>query len=425
MSKHDAKKRYGVMFCGFGGSCSGAHQAGLECAFAIDNNDRIKVPLRPDEEDSKDLEGKEGVDWEWHERLPAIQTREKNFKDGKGMIMGVDEFKPAAKHAARYVTASPPCKRFSTSAETWENEGDDDNEDLLDLDTSIKELGFVAIQKALKVPEMEYYVMENVTGLLTRENKPYLDKMVEMLKSAGCSVEYQIFNSYDLGCCQLRERVILVASKSGRKNLLPEAPAGIKKKIFADIIEDELTVESAARVKKAKWPQSTYLAFVAKMMRGAGQMRVVIPSIEEAKLLGWEPLSLKAFNHGDVLPTIACNAGGGPTRKKWTVLPFNGQGYRNATILEALRAQDFDDAWLANLPANESQAWSMIGNAVPRALMYHIMKHLVALDAFYDGETKSPPASCDPLDPSWVKKTPMPKEKKVLKYHGMIKPSFS
>lgn len=395
----DPKMRHATFFCGYGGSCSGAMEAGLECSIAIDNNDRIKVPLKKGEKgDMSFMDGEQGVDWEWHERLPAIQTREKNLKDGAGRIMGVDEFIPGPEHAARFVTASPPCKRFSTSAETWvedkdEDEYTDDDKWLDELDRGIKELGYVAIDKAVAIPEMEYYIMENVTGLANERNHSYLLGMIKKLRSLGFSVEWNIYNAHDFGACQMRERLILVASKNRHENLLPVAPVGIKKKIFQDIMEDGKSKASRGRIEDARWSQSTYLTFVAKMMRGAGQMRIVIPSSADAAAAGWHPKALAAFPHVDVLPTIACNAGGGPTRKKWAILPFDGHGYRNATRLEGLRAQTHDDAWLANLPKNDALAWNMIGNAVPKCLMAAIMRHLQALDKYYDGKGSCPPSS--------------------------------
>lgn len=402
----DPKNLYGVMFCGFGGSCSGAHQAGLEAAFAIDNNDRIKLPilngekLKSDEDAPEGWDkGKEGENWYWHERLPAIQTREKNFGDGKGLVMSVEEFKPTAKHAARYITASPPCKRFSSSAETW----DENDIGLSEMDKFIKDLGKVAIRAALQVPEMEYYIMENVVGMLSESNHDHLVEMVTMLKDAGFTVEWAVFNAADLGCCQERERVILVASKSGRKGLLPAAP-GVKRLCFADIMEDGKTKASKERLEKSRWSTSTYATARFKEERGAAKMKIIIPSRAQALKDKWD----KATVNGcvDIMPTIACNAGGGPTRKKWMILDPKFKGFRNATLLEGLRAQGFEDAWLDNLPENEAQAWAMIGNAVARPMMFHIMNHLRQLDTFYDGKTKNLPASCKSLDESYVMKMP-------------------
>lgn len=411
----DPKNLYGVMFCGFGGSCSGAHQAGLKAAFAIDNNDRIKLPiidgekisvpeLAKMEKNEVDLpakwdSGKEGKDWYWHERLPAIQTREKNFNDGKGIVMNVEEFKPTAKHAARYITASPPCKRFSTSAETW----DENDIGLSEMDKFIKNLGKVAIRAALQVPEMEYYIMENVVGMLSESNHDHLVEMVTMLKDAGFTAEWAIFNSADLGCCQERERVILVASKSGREGLLPAAP-GMKRVCLDDIMEDGKSKVSKERLEKSRWSTSTYATARFKEERGAAKMKIIIPSKALALKDGWDKATVDGCT--DIMPTIACNAGGGPTRKKWMILDPRFKGFRNATLLEGLRAQGFEDAWLNNLPESEAQAWAMIGNAVARPMMFHIMRHLRELDAFHDGNAKNPPVSCKSLDESYVIRMP-------------------
>lgn len=419
------KNLYGVMFCGFGGSCSGAHQAGLRAAFAIDNNDRIKLPIidgkkitisemskmekqeipLPDKWDS----GKEGKTWYWHERLPAIQTREKNFGDGKGMVMGVEEFKPTAKHAARFVTASPPCKRFSNAAETW----DDDDDELIAMDKFIKGLGKVSIKAALQVPEMEYFIMENVVGMLSASNRDHFFEMKAMLKDAGFSVEYNVFNAADLGCCQERERVILIASKSGRTGLLPVLP-GLPRVIFADIMEDGKSKASKDRLERSRWSTATYATARFKEERGAARMKIVIQGKAWALAAGWDKPTVDGCS--EILPTIACNAGGGPTRKKWSILDDRFKGHRSATLLEGLRAQGFDESWLDNLPDNESQAWAMIGNAVARPMMYYIMKHLIELDEFHDGKRTEAPLSCKSLEESDV--TNLPKNKRIEHDHA-------
>lgn len=397
----DGKGKYATFFCGYGGSCSGAEAAGLECAIAIDNND---------------------ADDNGEERLPAIQTRNKNIGDGRGVVMDIAKYVPTANHCARFVLASPPCKRFSTAAESIDQmrgktEDEDDEDGLEEMDKNIKELGFISLDKALQIPGHEYYIMENVKGLLSSSNKPYLDEMVRRLRLKGYNAEWQIYNAYDFGACQQRERLFLIASKSGRENLLPTVPKGVKKKTFEDIMETEDSKESKERIKHARWNASTYLTAMAKQDRGAAVMKMIVPSLAQAAKVVKEGKTLASLT--DVMPTVACNAGGGPTRKKWMIATLSASHpFRNATLLEGLRAQDHPDKWLKNLPGNDSQSWNMIGNAVPRCLMAGILRHLLALDKFYEGAGPRPD-SCLSLDESFVihmadKKFQLREERKVM-----------
>lgn len=376
----DPSKALITFFCGFGGSESGAHQAGLSSVIAIDNNDA-------DPETGK-------------ERLPAIATRNANMamlgeKVPAGVVMDVNVF-DGSKYESRFLTASPPCKRFSTSAEQWDAE----DEAAVELDRDLRELGFTSIRKALQVKSIEYYVMENVTGLANQRNRSYLDGMIKLLRDAGWNVECQIYNAAAFGCCQERERLIMIGSKSGTTGLLPTAPAGLKRKIFAEIMEKADSKESKKRLQDAEWPQSTYATAYMKQARGSAIMKIIIPSLKEAEEAGWEKKALDGLS--DIMPTIACNAGGGPTRKKWMILPFEGSGFRNATLLEGLRAQDFPDEWLENLPKNKSVSWNMIGNAVPRCLMFYIFQHLLKIDAHKIDSANLLPRSATPLPDSFT-----------------------
>lgn len=362
MKKTD--KNYIVFFSGFGGSCSGAEEHGLDCLLAIDNNDR---------------------DDAGNDRIPAIQTRAKNMKtmrgadyEDNGVVMDICDFKPKAKHKPWLVMASPPCKRFSSSAESI----DEDDEDQVEWDQNLRNLGYVSIDKVLTM-QPEFYVMENVTGMLRGGNMEYLENMERMLQDGGYKVEYGVLEGRYFGICQDRKRVILVASKAGMSGLLPVAP--YKTTVpFKSIMDG-----SMERLKKARWSQSTYLTAMAKQARGAAKMTIIIPSKADALALGWQPMAVEYAD--EILPTIACNAGGGPTRKKWAILTFNDKdeyGFRNATLLEGLRAQGYPDGWLNNLPDSEAKAWTMIGNAVPKPMMSAVVGHLLA-----KADGKNPPSA--------------------------------
>ena len=362
---------YATFFCGFGGSCSGAEAAGLKCVIALDNND------------CDPRTGKE--------RLPAIQTRERNIGDGRGVVLSIADFEPTRRHAARICFASPPCKRFSTAAETRDSE----DAAQLAIDEDLKNLGVAAIEKAMQIPKLEFYCMENVEGLLSATSRPYLDKMISTLLAHGCSVEFSVYDARDFGLCQSRRRLFMVASRSGKKNLLPRSP-GLKPAKFEQIVDFD-----ADRKKKSAWQMTTYPTARAKEENRKGSVKWIVKNCDALGNDG--RLTDRALALlDDCLPTVTCAWGGGATRKKVAILDddIGGTGIaglRHPTLLEGLRAQGFPDHWLNNLAdLPDSLAWNMVGNAVPTPFSFAFAKHLQLPDEARRASSQAPRETYQP-----------------------------
>lgn len=195
-------------------------------------------------------------------RLPAIQIRQRNIGDGRGLVADINDFTPGREHAARFVFASPPCVCFSTARNRRRSA------EQLALDEKIKNLGIVAIEKAMQIPCIEFYCMENVSALLSREHFPWLEKMIETLTNEyGCSVEATIYDARDFGLCQARQRLFLVASRSGKRGLLPCRPFFQTDK-FGEIADDD----PASLITSAYWKMSTYATAKDKELAGKGKV---------------------------------------------------------------------------------------------------------------------------------------------------------
>ncbi len=365
-----------VFFCGCDGAGWGMHEAGLKCILAIDNNDRIKEPLVKDKKDWS--RGKEGVDWEWEENIPAIETRNKNFGDDAGRLMDVMDFDPS-KFSANVLWMSPPCKRFSLAAESRD---EDEDEDLLVMDEMVKQLGIEAMKKAIKIKKLEFIIMENVDALRNEKNKPYLDEMTGLLKKAGFSYEYTTYDARSLGLCQKRKRLILVASKKGLKNLLPIYNKNEKQVQFKDVLDRYAGWKT--RTAKEVWAETTIGTALAKALEGKGTVKFIVPDMADKAVQGMEKRAIKLYD--DVLPTVTCGWNGGPTRKKVAIIDpdiggFGVPGVRCPTLIEGLRAQGFPESWFETfLKIDKSLAWTMVGNAVPPPLSKLLIEHLQKSD---------------------------------------------
>lgn len=313
-------KTYAVHFCGVGGACYGIEQAGLECKLAID----------------------------WFDQ--AVEFREKNLGH-KALRMDISTYQPDPSHAADLLWTSPSCQSFSTSARDRivqaQKMGQKDIRDNL----------FLASVEYCKLFRPKYFVLENVTGMLTRslDNDSALHKIREMFEQyAGYHTEWNVLCSINWNLPQKRDRVIIVGSRDGKKGLIPVEPFMHPTARFGDVMEHR-------RVDLC-WGGKTYKTALSKVQRTGVEIRVVGPD--------------------DVLPTITCGWGGGATRKKVAILDATADEVpflRHPSILEGARSQGFPDHW--QYPSSSTDAWTLIGNAVPSPMAKTIVEHLKAVEA--------------------------------------------
>ncbi len=98
------------------------------------------------------------------------------------------------------LSGGPPCQPWSQSGHQL---GHRDERDLLG-----------SIHEVVAVIEPEVFVFENVPGLASRQNEPYLLALVERLRSPGLGLRYGVLvaqlNAADYGVPQVRERLFIV-----------------------------------------------------------------------------------------------------------------------------------------------------------------------------------------------------------------------
>lgn len=370
-----------IFFCGCDGAGWGLHLAGIKCILAIDNNDREKISLVNPEEHPHWAKGKEGLHWEWQENIPAIKTRNQNFGDKVGKVMDVLDFDPSKYDGAYIVWMSPPCQRFSTAKET-RDEDDEDYDEQIEDDEQLLRLGPEAMKRAIALKRNEFIIMENVDALRNEKNKPYLDEMIGMLKKAGYSYEYTTYDARSLGLCQKRKRLILVASRSGLKNLLPIYDKTVQTPKFGEILDRYKGWQG--RTAKEVWAETTIGTALAKGLAGKGMVKYIVPNMACKEIQRMEERALKLYD--DVLPTVTCGWNGGPTRKKVAIIDsdiggFGIPGIRCPTLIEGIRAQGFPEEWISTfLAMDKTLAWTMIGNAVPPKLSNLLVRHLMLSD---------------------------------------------
>jgi excisionase family DNA binding protein len=136
------------------------------------------------------------------------------------------------------LSGGPPCQPWSQSGH---RRGREDERDLLGhLDAVVRAL------------EPEVFVFENVMGLATPANEPYLRHVIETLRRPGGDLRYGvlvgILNAADFGVPQLRRRVFILGFR--------DCPASFAGRCFAEI-EGRATHVDPALPRRGKMPWLT------------------------------------------------------------------------------------------------------------------------------------------------------------------------
>jgi DNA (cytosine-5)-methyltransferase 1 len=105
------------------------------------------------------------------------------------------------------LAGGPPCQGFSTVGKGDPN----DNKNQL----------FQHYCRVLDYLKPDYFLFENVTGILSKKNKPVLDKIINKFQSLGYSLKVSVLEAQKFGVPQKRKRAILMGTKLGHRLEFP------------------------------------------------------------------------------------------------------------------------------------------------------------------------------------------------------------
>lgn len=146
-----------------------------------------------------------GVDYDEN----SVETFNKNHPESAAIQGDVSEIDPeyilqeggVSKEDVNIVVGGPPCQGFSIAGDR--NEGDERNQLFKDFASKIAVL------------EPEYFIMENVTGLLsmeTPEGRPVIDEIQDQFEDLGYTTKYRTLVASDYGAPQNRKRVFILGT---------------------------------------------------------------------------------------------------------------------------------------------------------------------------------------------------------------------
>lgn len=321
------------LFCGIGGLSLGFEQAGFEVVSAIDM---------------------------WKD---AIETYNHNREDKVAKVETVEQFNECElpgivqKHHITGIIGGPPCQGFST---VGRREIDDPRNKM-----------YLEFYKAVKLASPDFFVIENVRGMLTLNKGAFVKDLIERFGPSGLGYEisYQLVNAADYGVPQNRYRVIYVGLKG-------------KKFVFPEIVDNKLTakdgisdLEHSTNEKYGSAPQNDY----QRKLRGKTK----------------HPINQDYTNHSEQTISIISQIPDGGNIKDlpaeyWQIRKYNkafermgtfkpsntiDTGHRNyfhysepriPTVRESARIQSFPDDF--EIIGTRGSQYKQVGNAVPPIL---------------------------------------------------------
>ncbi|MFH1323120.1 MAG: DNA cytosine methyltransferase [Methanobacteriota archaeon] len=245
----------------------------------------------------------------------------------------------------------------------------------------------------LKKYKPEYFVFENVTGLLTAGN--YFEQMKTLFESkeVGYSISWQVLDAMDYDVLQKRKRVIVIGKRGNNKFEFPELEKTVNKwKIKSDLFADLPALKSGGgeKIMLYKTGSTNYLEkfeirngfeFVTQhVTRPHNERDLSIYKIAIQKwLLNGErlkypdlPENLKTHtNQESFLDRFKVVDPDGCSHTVVAHIAKDGHYYiypdleqiRSLSIREAARIQSFPDDYY--FEGGRSAAFRQIGNAVP------------------------------------------------------------
>ena len=116
------------------------------------------------------------------------------------------------------IVGGPPCQAYSLVGRARDENG---------MVGDSRNYLYILYAEFLRRYHPRYFVFENVVGLLSakdKDGKLYFDKMRQLFRDCGYSVEFQKLNAKDYGVLQNRSRIILIGKYGHHEAFYPNIP---------------------------------------------------------------------------------------------------------------------------------------------------------------------------------------------------------
>ena len=294
------------------------------------------------------------------------------------------------------VTGGFPCQDFSIAGKRlgFNSQKSHDGKILEVGEPSIESRGqlYMWMREVITLTEPKLFIAENVKGLTNLEDvKEIIER--DFSKAGGNGyivVPAQVLHAADYGVPQSRERVIFFGFK--KSALTPNAIKALKKKIIPDEYNPYPPKTHAYTVKdNTLMPPVTCRKAFIELDEPSVSADASQKIYSKAKFMGKHCQGQAEIKIDSIAPTIRSEHHGNIEFRRLSAehggLIFDeleqGLEERRLTVRECARVQTFPDDYQfilkrtdENVAVSSSDAYKIIGNAVPCVLAYNIAKHL-------------------------------------------------
>ena len=321
------------LFCGIGGLSLGFEQAGFEVVSAIDM---------------------------WSD---AIKTYNHNRTDKVAKVETVEQFneedlpKLVKEHHITGIIGGPPCQGFST---VGKREIDDPRNQM-----------YLEFYKAVKTAMPDFFVIENVRGMLTLNKGAFVKDLIERFgeNGLGYTINYKLVNAADYGVPQNRYRVFYVGIKGKRFEFPDALPTQLTAKDGIGDLENSTNEQygSAAQNEYQKLMRGECLHPINPDYTAHSPQTIatisMIPDGGNIKSLPPEYWQIRKYNKafermGTFKPSNTIDTG----HRNY----FHYSEPRIPTVRESARIQSFPDCF--EILGTRGSQYKQVGNAVPPML---------------------------------------------------------
>lgn len=335
------------LFCGCGGLSLGFEEAGFEVAYAIDNWKKAIETYNHNHD--RDIAECRDIHSLSDEELKA-------FKE-QGDICGV--------------IGGPPCQGFSKVG----------TRDVNDPRNHL----YLEYYRVVKLVEPDFFVIENVSGLLTLSKGLFRDDIVKRFGDLGYNVTYKEVIASNYGVPQNRHRVFFVGMKKGNF-VFPEKLDYIvtSKDAIGDLVPLDAENGLDEMHEYATDPQNDYQRKMRGNQKLVANHQITNHTQQTIDIISMVPDGGTIYDLPDEYWNVRKYRKGFERMPSFKPCHTVDTGHRNyfhysenriPTARENARLQSFPD-WYEFLGTKTDQ-YKEIGNAVPPELAFHIAKAIM------------------------------------------------
>ena len=330
------------LFCGCGGLSLGFEMAGFEATYAIDMWEKAVSTYNHNRKNKV----AECVD------IHTLTDEKIKDLNRNGNVIGV--------------IGGPPCQGFSKVG----------TRDVNDPRNHL----YLEYYRVVKLVRPEFFVIENVSGLLNLSNGMFRDDIVERFGKLGYEVAFQEVIASDYGVPQNRRRVFFVGMKN-RKFIFPSKIAGTisSKDAIGDLLPLNLENGLDEEHEYAMKPQNDYQRSMRGDQNKVKNHQITVHTQQTIDIISMVPDGGTIYDLPDEYWNVRKYRKGFERMPSFKPCHTVDTGHRNyfhysenriPTARENARLQSFPDCY--EFLGTKTDQYKEIGNAVPPLLAYHI-----------------------------------------------------